>query len=189
MTIKKEKENIYIKRIKELISQYETGIIRKSLIFFLSQNYREAEILLLSECTEKFFNTHIVQYLMGLIKLKLGEYESAMNYLENSLSNNINILPYAYDSRGLTLLLENKDYKLALRNFKDACRNSRGDFHFHNHLAICYKIIYNKQIEKNIFIDVSEKWSEKYSENTRNKIINNSSESNISISKSIISSE
>lgn len=34
MTIKKEKENIYIKRIKELISQYETGIIRKSLIFF-----------------------------------------------------------------------------------------------------------------------------------------------------------
>ena len=189
MTIKKEKENIYIKRIKELISQYETGIIRKSLIFFLSQNYREAEILLLSECTEKFFNTHIVQYLMGLIKLKLGEYESAMNYLENSLSNNINILPYAYDSRGLTLLLENKNYKLALRNFKDACRNSRGDFHFHNHLAICYKIIYNKQIEKNIFIDVSEKWSEKYSENTKNKIINNSSESNISISKSIISSE
>jgi len=164
-----ENENTtYTNNIKKLITQYENDILHKSLNSYLSQNYKEAEILLLTKFPDNSFNKNImVQYLMGHIKLKLGEYDSSIYYFCQSLNKEINFMPYVYDSKGLAFLLQKKDYNDALRNFKDACVYSQNNFHFHNHLALFYKIIYNLQKENNVIILDKESYkdSKKESEN------------------------
>ena len=106
---------------------------------------------------------------MGHIKLKLEEYNSSIEYFCQSLNKEINFMPYVYDSKGLAFLLQKKDYNDAVRNFKDACVYSQNNFHFHIHLALCYKIIYNIQKEKNkIILDRdSDQNSKKESDNFR----------------------
>ena len=148
-----ENENTYTNNIKKLITQYENDILHKALNSYLTQNYKEAEMLLLTKFPDNYFNKNImVQYLMGHIKLKLKEYNPSIYYFCQSLNKEINFMPYVYDSKGLAFLLQQKDYNDALRNFKDACIYSQNNFHFHNHLALCYKIIYNLQKEKNKII-------------------------------------
>ena len=81
--------------------------------------------------------------------------------------------------KGLIYLLQRDDFNIALKNFKDACSFSQNNFHFHNHLAICYKIIYNLQKTKSQnLLDLSEKDEEssKNSKNENNSRSNNSSE-------------
>ena len=164
-----KKENIYSNIINKLISQYNTGIILKSFNLFLSENYKEAEIVLFSEFPENYFNKDLlVQYIVGHIKLKLEDYKSALFYFCQAMSKEVTFLPYIYDSKGLTYLLQKDDFNTAVKNFKDACSYSQNNFHFHNHLAICYKIIYNLQKSKgrNI-LDLSEK-EEDSSSNSKN---------------------
>ena len=170
ISLPKENQNTYSNNIKKLITQFENDILIKSFNSYLSKNYKEAEILLLTKFPENSFNKNImVQYLMGHIKLKLEEYNSSIEYFCQSLNKEINFMPYVYDSKGLAFLLQKKDYNDAVRNFKDACVYSQNNFHFHNHLALCYKIIYNIQKEKNkiIFDKDSDQNSKKESDNFR----------------------
>jgi len=140
-----EKESLFSKNISNLINQYKNDVINKSISLFLDSNYREAEVVLLTEFPEIYFNEDtIVQYLMGHIKLKLEEYESALNYFCHALKNEVSQVPLIYDSRGLTCIFQH-DYNGAVRNFKEACTYSQNNFHYHNHLAICYQIILNIQ--------------------------------------------
>ena len=174
-----KKENAYANMIKKLISQYNTGIILKSFNLFLSENYKEAEMVLFSEFPENYFNKDLlVQYIVGHIKLRLKEYDSAICYFCQAMSKEGNFLPYIYDSKGLIYLLQRDDFNIAVKNFKDACSFSQNNFHFHNHLAICYKIIYNLQKTKSQnLLDLSEK-DEESSKNSKNEnnSRNNSSE-------------
>ena len=143
-----KKENLFSNNVKNLVVQYKNDIIIKSINLFLSSNYRESEIVLLTEYPENSFNEDsLVQYLMGHIKLKLEEYESALNYFCHSLKNEVNQAALIYDSRGLTCLYQ-RDYNGAIKNFTDACNYSQNDFNYHNHLALCYKIVFNVQKNK-----------------------------------------
>ena len=147
-----ERENFFSKNINDLITQYKNDIIGKTINLYLAGNYREAELVLLTQFPENSFNDdYTVQYLMGHIKLKLEEFESALNYFSHALNKDDNQTPLVYDSRGLTCLLQ-RDYNDAIRNFKEACSYSQNNFHYHNHLALCYKIILNIQINKEIKI-------------------------------------
>ena len=142
------KENLYSKNINDLVSQYKNDIYIKAINLYLNENYNQAEMVLLTQFPENSFNDDsLVQYLMGHIKLKLDEYESALNYFCHALKNEVNQIPLIYDSRGLTCLFQ-RDYNGAIRNFKEACSYSQNNFHYHNHLALCYKIILNVQQEK-----------------------------------------
>ena len=143
-----EKENYFSKNITDLITQYKNDIIGKTINLYLAENYREAELVLLTQFPENSFNNdYIVQYLMGHIKLKLEEFESALNYFCHALNKDDNQTPLIYDSRGLTCILQ-RDYNGAIRNFKEACSYSQNNFHYHNHLALCYKIVLNIQLTK-----------------------------------------
>ena len=144
-----EKENLYSKNVIYLINQYKNNIIIKSINLYLSSNYHEAELVLLTEFPESCFNKDsIVQYLMGHIKLKLEEYKSALNYFGHASKIKENeLLPLIYDSRGLTCIYQ-RDYNKAIRYFIEACSHSKNDFNYYNHLAICYKIILNIQQNK-----------------------------------------
>jgi tetratricopeptide (TPR) repeat protein len=143
-----EKDNLFSKNVNNLITQYKNDIITKAINLYLSANYHDAEMYLLTEFPENSFNEDsLVQYIMGHIKLKLEEFESALNYFCHSLKNEVNQIPLVYDSRGLTCLLQ-RDYNGAIRNFKEACTYSQNNFHFHNHLALCYQIILNVQKNK-----------------------------------------
>ena len=111
-----KKENLFSNNVKNLVVQYKNDIIIKSINLFLSSNYRESEIVLLTEYPENSFNEDsLVQYLMGHIKLKLEEYESALNYFCQSLKNEVNQAALIYDSRGLTCLYQ-RDYNGAIKN-------------------------------------------------------------------------
>ena len=140
-----KKENLFSNNVKTLVVQYKNDIIIKSINLFLSSNYRESEIVLHTKYPENSFKEDsLVQYLMGHIKLKLEEYELALNYFCRSLKNEVNQAALIYDSLGLTCLYQ-RDYNGAIKNFKDACNYSQNDFNYHNHLALCYKIIFNVQ--------------------------------------------
>ena len=139
------KENLFSKNVNNLIEQYKNDIINKSINFYLSSNFHQAEAILLTKFPENCFNEDtIVQYLMGHIKLKLEDYDSALNYFCHALKNEVYQIPFIYDSRGLTCIYQN-DYNGAVRNFKEACTYSQNNFNYHNHLAICYQIILNAQ--------------------------------------------
>ena len=141
-------ENLFRKNLDNLVSQYKNELIIKTINLYLSSNYREAEVVLLTQFPENSFNDDsTVQYLMGHIKLKLEEYESALNYFCHALNTEASQVPLIYDSRGLTCILQH-DYDRAIQNFKEACSYSQNNFHFHNHLAICYQIIFSLQQEK-----------------------------------------
>lgn len=143
-----EKENLYKKNVDEIITQYKNDLIIKTINLYLTANYKEAEIVLLTEFPDNSFNDDsLVQYLMGHIKLKLEEFEAALNYFCLALKNEVNQISLIYDSRGLTCIKQH-DYNGAIRNFKEACTYSQNNFHFHNHLAICYKIILSVQQSK-----------------------------------------
>ena len=143
-----EKENLYKKNVDEIITQYKNDLIIKTINLYLTANYKEAEIVLLTEFPDNSFNDDsLVQYLMGHIKLKLEEFEAALNYFCLALKNEVNQISLIYDSRGLTCIKQH-DYNGAIRNFKEACTYSQNNFHFHNHLAICYKIILSVQQNK-----------------------------------------
>ena len=179
-----KKENLYTNTINRLISQYKIGIILKCFNIYLSENYKEAEMVLLNEFPENNFNSDImVQYLMGHIKLKLEEFKSSLDYFCNAFSRDGNFLPYVYVSKGLAYLLQRKDYNQAVKNFIDACSNSQNNFHFYNHLGICYKIIYNIQKTKDEnLLDLSEKEKEssKNSKNDKDKMSSSNSSNNSS---------
>ena len=161
-----EKENLFSKNVENVIVQYKNDLIIKTINLYLTANYREAEMVLLTEFPENSFNDDsMVQYIMGHIKLKLEEYEAALNYFCHALNNEIGQTSLIYDSRGLTYIKQH-DYEGAIRNFKEACSYSQNNFHFHNHLAICYKIIYNIQQNKDEkIIDLSKSKSESENEN------------------------
>ena len=182
--IPKSLDSAYITNVKNIISQYKNDFILKAFNLYLNESYREAELVLVSEYPEDCFNKDIlVQYLMGHIKLKLKEFDSAIFYFCQALPNKVDdtsLFPFIYDSKGLAHLIQGKDYYSAVLNFKDACDNSQNNFHFHNHLAFCYKIIYYLEKE------------------TKKKILNTSDiksnfskieENKLSSSKSINSSE
>ena len=143
-----ENENLFSNNVNNLITQYKNDIIIKAINLYLSEKYHEAEEFLLTEFPENSFNEdNLVQYIMGHIKLKLEEFESALNYFCHSLKNEASQIPLVYDSRGLTCI-KKRDYNAAIRNFKEACTYSQNNFHFHNHLALCYKIVLNVQKHK-----------------------------------------
>ena len=143
-----DSENLFRKNVNNLVDQYKNELIIKTINLYLSSNYREAEVVLLTQFPENSFNDDsTVQYLMGHIKLKLEEYESALNYFCHALNNEATQVPLIYDSRGLTCILQH-DYDRAVQNFKEACTYSQNNFHFHNHLAICYQLIFSAQQEK-----------------------------------------
>ena len=175
-----DKNNLFLKNINDLIIQHKNDIYIKTISLLLADNYDEAEAFLVNEFPEKSFNDDpLVQYLMGHIKLKLDEYESSLNYFCHALKNEDNQIPLVYDSRGLTYLFQ-RDYNGAIRNFKEACSYSQNNFHYHNHLALCYKIILNIQENKEEIIHLSKS---KISESEMSK-----KESNLSKSGSLNSS-
>ena len=175
-----DKNNLFLKNINDLIIQHKNDIYIKTISLLLADNYDEAEAFLVNEFPEKSFNDDpLVQYLMGHIKLKLDEYESSLNYFCHALKNEDNQIPLVYDSRGLTYLFQ-RDYNGAIRNFKEACSYSQNNFHYHNHLALCYKIILNIQENKEEIIHLSKS---KISESEISK-----KESNLSKSGSLNSS-
>ena len=161
-----EKENLFSKNVENVIVQYKNDLIIKTINLYLTANYREAEMVLLTEFPENSFNDDsMVQYIMGHIKLKLEEYEAALNYFCHALNNEIGQTSLIYDSRGLTYIKQH-DYEGAIRNFKEACSYSQNNFHFHNHLAICYKIIYTIQQNKDEkIINLSRSKSESENDN------------------------
>ena len=178
-----KKENLYSNTINKLISRYGGGIILKSFNLFLSENYEEAEMVLFSEFPENYFNKDLLaQYIAGHIKLKLGKYEDALVYFCQAMSKEVNFLPYIYDSKGLLYILQNKDFNMAVNNFKDACSFSQNNYNFHNHLAICYKIIYNLQKTKSRnLLDLSEKEEDSsYNSKNDNEKFNSSQSNNSS---------
>ena len=142
-------ENLFSKNVKNLITEYKNDIIIKSINSFLSSNYRETEMILLTEYPENSFNKDsLVQYLIGHVKLKLEEYESALNYFCRALkTKDQNQASLVYVSKGLVCLYQH-NYDEAILNFKEACIHSLDDFNFHNQLALCYIIIYNLQQER-----------------------------------------
>ena len=177
-----ENESLYSKYINNLITQYKNDKIIKAINYYLSGNYSEAEKILLPKDQDdySFDDVPLVQYLMGHLKLKSEEYKSALHYFCKALNNELNQDPLIYDSRGLTCLYQG-DYNAAIKNFKDACSYSQNNYHFHNHLALGYQIIFNIQKEKcekilNIsnFYKLSEKSLEK-SNNISESKSNNSS--------------
>ena len=142
--------------INSLLAQFKQKYSLKALNLYLSENYNGAQMILLVDLPGDFIYEPDLEYLMGHIKLKLGEFEESKNYFCRALVDE-DITPVAYDSRGLVFLLEKKSYDQSIRNFKDACINSQNNFNFYNynfynHLALCYKIIYNlqKNSEKSI---------------------------------------
>ena len=150
-------KDTYMTMIDNLISQYKNNVLHKCFNSYLSENYREAESILLSQFPENSFNKDsMVQYLMGLLKYKLEEYDSALTYFDSVLNLEINLKPIVYDIQAYGYLIQNR-YDFAERNFKDACSSSQNNFHFHNHLAIFYKIIYNieKETHKKIQLEDS----------------------------------
>ena len=178
-------DNSYITNIKNIISQYKNDFILKAFNFYLNENYNDAEMVLLSEYPEDCFNKDIiVQYLMGHIKLKLKEFEPSLTYFLQALSIkdvDTSLFPLIYDSRGLAYLIQQKDYNAAILNFKDACNHSQNNFHFHNHLAFCYKIIYSLEKETNKKILNNSDFKSNYSKIGDNKLslsksVNDSSE-------------
>ena len=156
-------KDAYMTMIDNLISQYKNNILHKCFNSYLSENYREAESILLSQFPENSFNKDpMVQYLMGLLKYKLEEYKSALNYFDNVLNLEINLKAIVYDNQGYGYLMQ-KNYYLAEKNFKAACTSSQNNFHFHNHLAIFYKIIYSieKETHKKIELEDSKSQNSK----------------------------
>ena len=142
-------ENLFSKDVKNLIAEYKNDIIKKSIHSFLDSNYRETEMILLTEYPENSFNKDtLVQYLIGHVKLKLQEYESSLNYFCRALkTKDPQQVSLVYVSKGLVCLYQH-NYDEAILNFKEACINSPDDFNFHNQLALCYIIIYNLQQER-----------------------------------------
>ena len=160
-----KKETLYSSMINSLLAQFKQKYSLKALNLYLSENYNGAQMILLVDLPGDFIYEPDLEYLMGHIKLKLGEFEESKNYFCRALVDE-DITPFAYDSRGLVFLLEKKFYEQSIRNFKDACINSQNNFNFYNynfynHLALCYKIIYNlqKNSEKSI-VELEEEMQE-----------------------------
>ena len=168
-------ENLFSKDVKNLIAEYKNDIIKKSINSFLDSNYRETEMILLTEYPENSFNKDpLVQYLIGHVKLKLQEYESSLHYFCRALkTKDPRQASLVYVSKGLVCLYQH-NYDEAILNFKEACINSLDDFNFHNQLALCYIIIYNlqqKRTEKIVNL------SELTNNNDNNSIIESKSKS------------
>ena len=187
-----EQENLYQKNVNNLITQFKSDILIKALNLYLNSNYRDSEIVLLTEFPENSFNDDsLVQYLMGHIKLKLEEYESALNYFCHALKNEVNHIPLIYDSRGLTCLYQ-RDYNSAIRNFKEACSYSQNNYHYHNHLALCYQIVFNIQktkTEKILSVSKNNKFYSEKSNEESNSISESKYKSNSINSSNIESSD
>ena len=172
-----EKEtDLYTSTILDLKNRHYMSIIHKSLNLFLTKNYKEAEIVLVMNLLETIFNDIEVQYLMGHIKLKLKDFKHCFEYFCGAIDKENSLLPEILCSKGLAYLME-KDYKAAVRNFKKACNNTQNNFHFHNHLALAYKIIYNSEKdEKKKLLDVEDESSD--SSNNFSDIISSSKSDN-----------
>ena len=173
-----KQKDTYMTNIDNLIFQYKNELLHKSFNLYLNQNYKEAEAVLIYKFPENsFYKDSMVQYLMGIIKYKLGEFGENLHYFNIAKQINNNLDPYILDFQGFGYLLQKK-YDFAEINFKNACINSQNNFHFHNHLAIFYKIIYNIEKETHKKIQLEESKSQKSKnvseQNSSSKSVNSS---------------
>ena len=182
LNIMSKEENTYSSKINELISQFKASVIHKAFKLYLDKNYKEAELMLLSEIPPDIMkNDLILNYFMGHIKLKLGELKNAIDFFCIATNDNESFYSiFTYGSKGLAYLLKKNEYNEAISHFEKVCAFSQNNFHVYNHLALCYKIIYDlKKDGKEIKFELSDKKtknSKKESDKLSSSKSNNSSE-------------
>ena len=130
---KKDSNNLFQERIKELIVYQKNEILKKAIFLFLSGKYKDSMDYMFDLYPEFSLNEDSnALLLMGHIHIREKQLDSAMDFFRQSIKMLKKNNYFVYDSLSIIYFLK-KDYETAIKTIQDITDNN---FYYYYHMGL-----------------------------------------------------
>ena len=147
--ILKYKDSPFLENISELVIYQKNEILKKTISYFLSKKYQDAQDYFVATYPE-FSQSEDPNALliMGHIQLKIHQLDSAIEYFRQSLKKTEINNFFINDSLALIHFYKN-EYDLAIRYIEDAGSFAENNYYFQFHLGLYHEAILKTILNEN----------------------------------------
>ena len=144
---KKDLNNLFEEKIKELIVYQKNDILKKAIFLFLSGKYKDSMEYMFDLYPEFSLNEDSnALILMGHLHIRSRQLDSAMDFFRQSIKMLKKDDYFVYDSLSIIYFLK-KDYETAIKTIQDITADN---FYYYFHMGLYHEAILNDKLNDSI---------------------------------------